>query len=1099
MTDICEVRRDTIHYLRHFTEVTRRLNFPAVAGRTKVWAEQLRESRFNVTFMGQIRMGKSTLLNALLGEELFPAGPKPLTPTITKFVRNGEQARVVWEDSNGVLKTLLVNAHNPSPGEVRRVLENQFNAVNNQYAQKLQGLGTALNDYDAFDKAIGEPPLVTVQVEYPLAMELDGVELVDTPGTGDLVKARSDVIFDYIPRADAAVVVLRATQPLNDTEAEFIKKSLWDQGVRQLFFVLNKIDLLNSVEDQQTTAQYVQDMLTQVLGESARVYPMSAYQAHIAIQWRDDKLDWQGMDKKTKRELQIFENWQELLEESGLPEFQDALWRFSGQNERMAMQIQGALDKVGVELQGLRTTIEEAERDLHGQGNSYLVEVLKQARQELEALDQGHQRFLTRLDEAQTRIAEAASPPPKPTPEVMTAQPNQPTIERTSTMDTHNFRKKTLEFLTDFADIAREFDFPAPAERAETWSRQLRESRYNVTFMGQIKVGKSTLLNALLGEEIFPSGPIPLTPAITKFVHNGEQARVVWQDGDTGTKTLLENAHNPSSSEVYRILEDRFKALNNQHEQELQAQGFTLDNEIAIDEAAQKLPLVTVHVDYPLTEELDEIELVDTPGTGDLVKARSDVIYDYIPRADAAVVVLKATQPLNDTEAEFIKKSLWDQGVRQLFFVLNKIDLLNSVEDQQTTAQYVQDMLAQVLGKSPRVYPLSAYQALKAIQWRDDKLDWQGMDKKQIRELRVFEGWHELWEESGLTQFREELWRFLGQNERMAAQVQGARDKVGVELEKFREEVKETEKELEGYGTGNITQAIQRVKEKGKKATEAKLGLNTIKRGQIIIGEKFTDVSLGDLLRRMPALTTDPGQDEDFLKMIAYLQEVINNNSFATLKGEDPQQGLFMQEFQGQWLTYWGAKFEEVTQAIAEKEQKEREGANIIVRATLKEIALKLDRQIPVPEELEESVTVVKKPWAGKAVGTVTGAAVGFASLGWGLALAPAAGFLGEQLDESRGKKQFANLIPALIEMVVESQGKLRAEALKALKSLGEELLQQMDTKREEVNRSLQQYIAEAAEAEETVARKRAWLEQFIPTLERLEEKHKQLDGISLS
>ena len=64
----------------------------------------------------------------------------------------------------------------------------------------------------------------------------------------------------------------------------------------------------------------------------------------------------------------------------------------------------------------------------------------------------------------------------------------------------------------------------ALAARAERVAKRLAEGRFHVMVVGEFKRGKSTLVNALLGVEVLPTGVLPLTAVMTEVVH-GDEAR----------------------------------------------------------------------------------------------------------------------------------------------------------------------------------------------------------------------------------------------------------------------------------------------------------------------------------------------------------------------------------------------------------------------------------------------------------------------------------------------------------------------------------------------------------------------------------------------
>jgi hypothetical protein len=76
----------------------------AVTRDIRALLERLHEGRFFVACIGQFKRGKSTVINALVGEPLLPSGVAPVTSVVT-IVRFGERrARVrvgssEWRDA----------------------------------------------------------------------------------------------------------------------------------------------------------------------------------------------------------------------------------------------------------------------------------------------------------------------------------------------------------------------------------------------------------------------------------------------------------------------------------------------------------------------------------------------------------------------------------------------------------------------------------------------------------------------------------------------------------------------------------------------------------------------------------------------------------------------------------------------------------------------------------------------------------------------------------------------------------------------------------------------------------------------------------------
>lgn len=665
-------------------------------------------------------------------------------------------------------------------------------------------------------------------------------------------------------------------------------------------------------------------------------------------------------------------------------------------------------------------------------------------------------------------------------------------------MNTHEMRNEVLAFLDKFAQVAQEFDFKHTAKRVEEWSRKLKERGYNVVFMGKIKVGKSTLLNALLGEELFPTGPVPLTPIITTYTYDPQRTRVTWKEGEEST--ILLEGQNISAAQIYQVLEARFKDFN-----EGLAQKYDIDlkDEEAVLKKSQELESVKVDIRYSAGQELAGITLIDTPGTQDLYQARAEVVDSLIPLADVSVVLLDATQGLTKTEQNFIRDRLWNPAVPSLFFTLNKFDLPNTDEDRVTVENHVRDVLHHTLDTDPPLCSLSAHLALRGIQWRDGKVDWEAIKQKE-KKLRWYKSPEELLEESKLTPFYQELWQYLGRSMRMARQISNVVHQALSEVRQvLRQEFKTTQELLGGKGKGDVADAVQRLEALKQKKEGAEKDLKILDYGKQRVQErlKLRSSQLIDL----PVFATSIEEDTDYEVLDKAMRTLIERNSFKDLKGVAGTQGLFIQHLQPQWADYWGKKFEEITNELLAVEEEARKLANNAVKEALQKISLQVGEELAVPSQLQEAITAVKKPWLGRAVGvstaTVGGVAATVLTAGWVHVIAPpmapllvaTGGQLGERLDETWGKEKFNDILAQLMVKVNEYRGEMREKAREQLQILEKDLAQQMESKRQEIQDELKKDQAETVSSEQLVKKKQEWLGHFQPQLEDLEHQVERL------
>jgi len=215
--------------------------------------------------------------------------------------------------------------------------------------------------------------------------------------------------------------------------------------------------------------------------------------------------------------------------------------------------------------------------------------------------------------------------------------------------------------------------------------RRLDDGRVRVVVLGEIKHGKSSLINALLQDSLLPTGVTPTTGAVVAVRVDPEQR------GQTGTYLASSSgAHAPVDAA-------RFAEL---------ARGK------AVDEAGRTPELLVDDAILPAT-----LELIDTPGFNDLARFRAALSRSELPRADVLVLVLDATQVLSRSELGLIRDAiaavggLEDSGARCLL-VINRIDLVPE-DERARIVEHIQSELASVIPGPLTPFLTDAKAALK--------------------------------------------------------------------------------------------------------------------------------------------------------------------------------------------------------------------------------------------------------------------------------------------------------------------------------------------------------------------------------------------------
>jgi len=215
-------------------------------------------------------------------------------------------------------------------------------------------------------------------------------------------------------------------------------------------------------------------------------------------------------------------------------------------------------------------------------------------------------------------------------------------------------------------------------ERLAALRDRLGAARLRVLVAGEAKRGKSTLINALLGREVLPTGVTPLTAVATTVTQDTEEGiEVAFTGGRTQRLPIAALAD--------------------------------FGTERGNPGNCRDVAAITVRLDAPVLRH--GVEIVDTPGTGSVHAHNTMAARKALPTMDAAIFVLAADPPVSATERELLEQVA---GLSVAVFVLlNKADYLDAAglgEARDFTAQ----VAAQAVGRPVRVYPLSARAALGA-------------------------------------------------------------------------------------------------------------------------------------------------------------------------------------------------------------------------------------------------------------------------------------------------------------------------------------------------------------------------------------------------
>jgi GTPase SAR1 family protein len=228
------------------------------------------------------------------------------------------------------------------------------------------------------------------------------------------------------------------------------------------------------------------------------------------------------------------------------------------------------------------------------------------------------------------------------------------------------------------AELAAQFRSDRVSDAAIALAARIAEGRIYVACVGQFKRGKSTLLDALVGERILPTGVVPVTMVPTVLRYGSSKCGRVRFRGESWKEISLED--------IPQFVSEEQNPQN--------AKG-----------------VVGVEVFCPGGLLSRDLSFVDTPGLGSIFASNTAATQAFIPHIDAAIVVLGADPPISGEELALVETI--SKHVRDILVVLNKADKTTDSERgaaEAFTRHVLEERLNRPIG---RIYQVSAEERLE--------------------------------------------------------------------------------------------------------------------------------------------------------------------------------------------------------------------------------------------------------------------------------------------------------------------------------------------------------------------------------------------------
>lgn len=281
---------------------------------------------------------------------------------------------------------------------------------------------------------------------------------------------------------------------------------------------------------------------------------------------------------------------------------------------------------------------------------------------------------------------------------------------------------------------------------------RLENQQFTVVLFGAFSAGKSSFINALLGERVIPVSPHPTTAALTKICPPD-------QDNDHGTGRityLSEAALLQELQRVYQLFQQEIGNLDEaviQIDRLLKQKSFSPSQKLAIpflkavrkyfaiirpqlgtqiscaqaelsaivgtEEKACFIQSAELYYDSPLAQY--GITLVDTPGADSIHARHTHTAFQYMKEADAILYLNYYNHAFSQGDRERLMQLGRVQDlftVNKLFFLLNAADLAASEEELLEVKGYIKQQLQSYGFQHPRLFPISSLLAMDPQQWK---------------------------------------------------------------------------------------------------------------------------------------------------------------------------------------------------------------------------------------------------------------------------------------------------------------------------------------------------------------------------------------------
>jgi GTPase SAR1 family protein len=300
--------------------------------------ERLRNDKLRVLIVGRFSSGKSTFVNALIGETLLPATPTPTTGVLCKIsYAAAEDKKVTLYPKEGM----------------------GLNGGNEPFNISIDKLGDYIK-IDHTNTSETSSKYLRMELFWPLELCANGVELIDSVGLDD-PDSRDDITLEFSRSVDAILYLMKSqdTGSKKDLDTIQLLRSL---GYESLFFIITYYD---HIKESALLGEQSEDEFQRFVFKT--LSPLTSLDSSYGIKFVDSRIALSGRIKQDRERIaesgiegveQALESF--LVQEKGRAKLLTTLRSLSSVNRAVMKVIPARIDMY-------RQTVEELEKQYEEQ------------------------------------------------------------------------------------------------------------------------------------------------------------------------------------------------------------------------------------------------------------------------------------------------------------------------------------------------------------------------------------------------------------------------------------------------------------------------------------------------------------------------------------------------------------------------------------------------------------------------------------------------------------------------------------------------------------------------------------------------------------